>query len=215
MALYVDGLSFAAVKNAQGEFEALYRARPLLVAAAYFMAYVVMAALCVPGSLVLTLLGGALFGLFVGTVLVSFASAIGSLLAMGLSRYLLRDWLRAHWGAQLAEIDRGVEADGAFYLFTLRLVPLFPYFIVNALMGLTAMRAGTFYVVTQLGMLAGTVVYVNAGTQLARIVSPADVLSAPLLLSFTLLGLLPLLARQLVVALRARRGVTPSDGRRR
>jgi uncharacterized membrane protein YdjX (TVP38/TMEM64 family) len=138
----------------------------------YFRVYVAVTALSLPGAAIMTLLaGGAIFGLWVGTLVVSFASSIGATLAMLAARYVLRDSVKARFGARLAEIDRGVEREGAFYLFTLRLVPLFPFFVINLVMGLTAMKARTFYWVSQLGMLAGTLVYVNAGTQLAQIES--------------------------------------------
>ena len=135
----------------------------------FFAVYVAVTALSLPGAAIMTLLGGAIFGLWIGTLVVSFASSLGATLAMLVSRYVLRDSVKAKFGARLADIDRGIEREGAFYLFTLRLVPVFPFFVINLLMGLTAMKATTFYWVSQLGMLAGTLVYVNAGTQLAQI----------------------------------------------
>ncbi|MBA4175069.1 MAG: pyridine nucleotide-disulfide oxidoreductase [Leptothrix sp. (in: Bacteria)] len=153
----------------------------------------------------MTLVAGAIFGLWVGLVVVSFASSLGALLAMLFARYVLRDAVKARFGARLADIDRGIEREGAFYLFTLRLVPLFPFFVVNLLMGLTAIKARTYYVVSQLGMLAGTAVFVNAGTQLAQISSLQGVLSPGIVGSFVLLGMFPLLAKKLVDAVKARR----------
>jgi pyruvate/2-oxoglutarate dehydrogenase complex dihydrolipoamide dehydrogenase (E3) component/uncharacterized membrane protein YdjX (TVP38/TMEM64 family) len=197
--------SLAYIKAAQADFAALYAARPVLVAGGFFLAYVAVAALSLPGAAILTLLAGAIFGLGMGTVLVSFASSIGATLAMLAARYLLRDSIKARFGARLADIDKGVEREGAFYLFTLRLVPLFPFFVINLLMGLTKMKAGTFYWVSQLGMLAGTLVYVNAGTQLARIDSLKGILSPGLLLSFVLLGVFPLVAKKIIDAIKARR----------
>jgi pyruvate/2-oxoglutarate dehydrogenase complex dihydrolipoamide dehydrogenase (E3) component/uncharacterized membrane protein YdjX (TVP38/TMEM64 family) len=164
---------------------------------------VVVTALSLPGAALMTLAGGAVFGLWWGTLLVSFASSIGATLAFLVSRFLLRDWVAARFGQRLAAVDAGVQREGAFYLFTLRLVPLFPFFVINLLLGLTAMKARTFYWVSQLGMLAGTVVYVNAGTQLAKIESVAGIVSPGLLLSFALLGVFPLIARRIVAAVRA------------
>ena len=160
-----------AVKARQADFAALYAARPLVVIGVFFLVYVALTALSFPGATIMTLVAGAVFGLVAGTVLVSFASSLGATLAFLASRYVLRDSVRRRFGQRLAEIDRGVEREGAFYLFTLRLVPLVPFFVINLAMGLTKMRTGTYYWVSQLGMLAGTVVYVNAGTQLARIES--------------------------------------------
>ena len=151
------------------------------------------------------LLGGALFGLGWGLLLVSFASSIGATLAFLASRWLLRDWVQRRFGERLAAFNAGVAKDGAFYLFTLRLVPVVPFFVINLAMGLTPMRTGTFYGVSQLGMLAGTAVYVNAGTQLAAIDSLRGIVSPPMLVSLVLLGLFPLIARKGLEALQARR----------
>jgi pyruvate/2-oxoglutarate dehydrogenase complex dihydrolipoamide dehydrogenase (E3) component/uncharacterized membrane protein YdjX (TVP38/TMEM64 family) len=161
-------------------------------------------ALSLPGAAIITLAGGALFGLLWGTVLVSFASSIGATLAFLVSRFVLRGSVESRFGPRLAEINRGIEKDGAFYLFTLRLIPVVPFFVINLVMGLTAMKARTFYWVSQVGMLAGTIVYVNAGTQLARLESLQGILSPALLGSFVLLGLFPLIARRIVEAVRKR-----------
>lgn len=193
------------VKQSQAGFAALYTQRPALVLGGFFAVYVAVTALSLPGAAIMTLAAGAVFGLAVGTVLVSFASSLGATLAFLAARYLLRDGVRARFGARLAEIDKGVAKEGGFYLFTLRLVPLVPFFVINLLMGLTAMRAWTFYWVSQLGMLAGTIVYVNAGTQLARIESLRGILSPGLIGSFVLLGVFPLVARKIVDLFRARR----------
>ena len=155
----------AQAKQLQGELASLYAAQPLGVLAGFFAVYVAATALSLPGATILTLLAGAIFGLGIGTLVASFASSLGATLAMLTARYLLRESVQSRFGARLADIDRGVAREGPFYLFTLRLVPLFPFFMINLVMGLTAMRAGTFYAVSQVGMLAGTVVYVNAGTQ--------------------------------------------------
>ncbi len=197
--------SLAYLKDAQAGIVAQYAARPVQVAAAFFGLYVLSTALSLPGAgTALTLVAGAVFGLGVGTLLVSFASSLGALLSMLSARYLLRDVVAVRFGARLADIDRGIARDGAFYLFTLRLVPLFPFFLVNLLMGLTKIRAGTYFLVSQAGMLAGTLVYVNAGTQLARIDSLRGILSPGLIGSLVLLGVFPLLARKSVEAWKAR-----------
>ena len=198
-------LSLDYAKGAQGRLATLYAEQPALVLGVYAAVYVAVAALSLPGAAILTLLGGALFGLLAGTVVVSFASSIGATLAMLFARYVLRDTVQQRFGARLADVDRGIARDGAFYLFTLRLVPLFPFFVVNLLMGLTAIKVRTYYVASQLGMLAGTVVYVNAGTQLAKIDSLAGIVSPGLLGSFVLLGVFPLVAKKIVDMVKARR----------
>ena len=197
------------IKGARADFAALYAARPLAVAASFFAVYVAVTALSLPGAAILTLLAGAIFGLLVGTVVVSFASSLGATLAMLFARYVLRDSVKARFGARLADIDKGIEREGAFYLFTLRLVPVFPFFVINLLMGLTTMKAATFYGVSQLGMLAGTVVFVYAGTQLAQITSLQGIISPGLALALVLLGVFPLLAKKLIDAVKARRVYAP------
>ena len=194
-----------AVKSRQADFAALYVERPLAVIGIFFLVYVALTALSFPGATIMTLVAGAVFGLVAGTVLVSFASSLGATLAFLASRHVLRDSVRRRFGQRLAEIDQGVERDGAFYLFTLRLVPLVPFFVINLAMGLTKMRTGTYYWVSQLGMLAGTIVYVNAGTQLARIESLRGILSPALIGSFVLLGVFPLVARKIVEAVQRRK----------
>jgi pyruvate/2-oxoglutarate dehydrogenase complex dihydrolipoamide dehydrogenase (E3) component/uncharacterized membrane protein YdjX (TVP38/TMEM64 family) len=207
-------LSLEYLKSAQGGFAALYAERPLAVIGSYFLIYVAVAALSLPGAAIMTLAGGAIFGLWVGTLVVSFASSIGATLAMLAARYVLRDSIKARFAKRVAEIDRGVERDGAFYLFTLRLVPALPFFVVNLVMGLTAMKARSFYLVSQVGMLAGTLVYVNAGTQLAQINSLKGILSPGLVGSFVLLGLFPLLAKKIVDLVQARKVYAPWAERR-
>ena len=198
-------LSLDFIRSRHAEFAALYAARPLTVIAAFFAIYVAVTALSLPGATILTLAAGAIFGLASGTVIASFASSIGALFAFLVARSVLRESVQRRFGARLAEIDRGIEKDGALYLVSLRLLPLCPFFVINLAMGLTGIKAGTFYVASQIGMLAGTVVYVNAGTQLARIASPADLASPMLIGSFVLLALFPLIAGRLVDALRARK----------
>jgi pyruvate/2-oxoglutarate dehydrogenase complex dihydrolipoamide dehydrogenase (E3) component/uncharacterized membrane protein YdjX (TVP38/TMEM64 family) len=198
-------LSLGYIQSRQLEFTALYAERPFAVIAAYFVIYVLVTALSLPGAAIMTLAGGAIFGLWIGTVVVSFASTGGATLAFLTARYLLRDSVQARFGKRVAEIDKGIEKDGAFYLFTLRLVPLVPFFVINLVMGLTRMRVLVFSGVSQLGMLAGTLVFVNAGTQLAKIDSLRGILSPALLGSFVLLGLFPWIARQIVAAIQARK----------
>ena len=193
------------IKGAQADFAALYAARPGLVAGVFFVVYVAVAALSLPGAAILTLLAGAIFGLWVGTLVVSFASSLGATLAMLFSRYVLRDSVKARFGARLADIDKGIEREGSFYLFTLRLVPVFPFFVINLLMGLTQMKAATFYGVSQIGMLAGTLVYVYAGTQLAQITSLGSIVSPGLAAALVLLGVFPLVAKKVIDAVKARR----------
>ena len=183
------------LKASRDALQAQVQAQPLATAAVFFAVYMAAAALSIPGALILTLAAGAMFGLGWGLLLVSFASSLGALLAFLAARYLLRDGIQARFGKSLAPINDGVRKDGTFYLLTLRLVPVFPFWLINLLMGLTPMGAGRFYLVSQLGMLAGTAVYVNAGTQLAAIQSQGDILSPGLLGSFVLLGLFPLLAK--------------------
>lgn len=198
-------LTLDSLKAQQAGLAALLADRPLLVIGGFFLVYVAATALSLPGAAILTLAAGAIFGLWVGTLIVSFASAIGASLAFLSSRYLLRDWVKARFGRRIAAIDRGVEQDGAFYLLTLRLIPAFPFFLINLAMGLTAMRLPVFYLVSQIGMLLGTVVFVNAGTQLAAISSTSDILSPGLIGSFVLLGLFPLLAKWVLGLVKQRR----------
>ncbi len=191
-------LSLDYLKQSQANFAELYAANPLKVAAVFFLIYVGATALSLPGAVIITLAGGAIFGLLWGAVIVSFASSVGATLAFLVSRFVLRSSVESKFGKRLGEINKGVEKDGAFYLFTLRLIPVVPFFLINLLMGLTKMKALTFYWVSQIGMLAGTLVYVNAGTQLAQIDSLKGILSPGLLGSFVLLGLFPLIARKIV-----------------
>jgi pyruvate/2-oxoglutarate dehydrogenase complex dihydrolipoamide dehydrogenase (E3) component/uncharacterized membrane protein YdjX (TVP38/TMEM64 family) len=193
-------LSIEGFQQSRAQIEALHAARPLATAALYFIVYVTVAALSLPGAAVMTLVGGAIFGFGTGLLLVSFASAIGATLAFLVARFLLRDWVQGRFGDKLRALNEGVQKEGAFYLFALRLVPLFPFFMVNLLMGLTPLRTWTFYWVSQLGMLAGTAVYVYAGTQLGEFR-----LSAGLVAAFILLGLFPLAAKKALAALKARK----------
>ena len=188
-------LTFEAIKESQARFDALRMEMPWQLAGAFFLVYVAVTALSLPGATVMTLAIGGVFGLVYGTVLVSFASTMGATLAFLISRYVLRDSVQRRFGDKLKAVNEGIAKDGAFYLFTLRLVPAFPFFLINLVMGLTPLRTATFYWVSQVGMLAGTLVYVNAGTQLAKLDGPAGILSPGLILSFALLGVFPLITR--------------------
>ncbi len=198
-------LTLAGLKGSMNDFSQLREASPLLVIGGFFLLYVTVTALSLPGAAILTLGAGGLFGLVEGLFIVSFASSIGALLAFLVSRYLLRDFIKQRFPERLAAIDAGIEKEGGFYLFTLRLVPIFPFFLINMLMGVTAFKSWTFYWVSQVGMLLGTFVYVNAGTQLAQIDSLSNILSFNLILSFALLGLFPLLAKAIVTMVKKRR----------
>ncbi len=192
------------LQQSQARFAELRAQQPLALAAGYFLIYVAVTALSLPGATIVTLAGGALFGLGSGLLIVSFASSIGATLAFLTARFLLRDSVQSRFGQRLAEVDKGMQKDGAFYLFTLRLIPVVPFFVINLLMGLTNMKAWTFYWVSQIGMLAGTAVYVNAGTQLAQLTSLQGIVSPGLLGSFVLLGLFPLIARRIVETVQKR-----------
>jgi len=185
-------VSLAFLKESQASFAVLFNQEPVKVTLAFFAVYVAVTALSLPGAAILTLAGGASFGLVWGTVVVSFASTVGATLAMLAARYLLRDAIQARFGRRLDEVNKGVEKEGAFYLFSLRLIPIVPFFALNLLMGLTRIKTWTYFWVSQLGMFAGTVAYVNAGTQLAKIDSLRSILSPGLIGAFVLLGLLPL-----------------------
>ena len=198
---FFDGqqyLTLDRLKAQQATIAAFRDSHALAAIAIYGLIYIAVTGLSLPGATLLTLAGGALFGLLWGTVIVSFASTIGATLAFLAARFLFRDSLLARFGDRLKAIDDGIARDGAFYLFTLRLVPLFPFFMINLLMGLTALKTRTFYWVSQLGMLAGTLVYVNAGTQLAKIETLSGIFSPALVGSFALLGVFPLLAKKFV-----------------
>ena len=198
-------LTLENLKAQQAGINQYRQAQPLLAVALYAALYIAVTALSLPGAAILTLAGGAVFGVLWGTLIVSFASSIGATLAFLAARFLLRDWVKAKFSARLQAIDDGVNRDGAFYLFTLRLVPVFPFFMINLVMGLTPIKVRTFYWVSQVGMLAGTVVYVNAGTQLAKIDSLSGILSPALLGSFALLGLFPLVAKKMLEFIKQRK----------
>jgi pyruvate/2-oxoglutarate dehydrogenase complex dihydrolipoamide dehydrogenase (E3) component/uncharacterized membrane protein YdjX (TVP38/TMEM64 family) len=198
-------LTLAGIKQAVVQWEAFYAENPVVVLAGFFLAYVAVTAASLPGAAIMTLAAGALFGVVTGTVLVSFASTLGATLAFLSSRYVLRDSIEARFGERLKAINAGLERDGAFYLFTLRMIPAFPFFVVNLVMGLTRIRTLTYVWVSQIGMLLGTIVYVNAGTQLARIDSLSGIASPQVLGSFVLLGIAPWLAKLVIGAIQRRK----------
>src|SRR3954468_1712127 len=187
-------------QSQRAALEAVLAERPRARALGFFGVYVAVTGLSLPGAAILTLVAGALFGLLWGTVIVSFASSIGASIAFLAARYLLRDWVQQRFGDKLKPINEGIAREGGFYLFALRLVPVFPFFAINLLVGLTPMKVRTFYGISQLGMLAGTLVYVYAGTQLGQFR-----ISAGLVAAFVILGLFPLVAKKVLDALKARK----------
>ncbi|RCX28092.1 FAD-dependent oxidoreductase [Thioalbus denitrificans] len=200
-------LSLDYLKQQQEAFEAFRSRHPAASVALFAGIYILVTALSLPGAAVMTLAGAALLGFWTALVVVSIASTIGATLAFIVARFLLHDAVQSRFGDKLKAINEGIRHDGAFYLFGLRLVPVFPFFVINLVMGLTPIRTRTFYWVSQLGMLPGTIVYVNAGTALGRVESAGDILSPGLLLSFTLLGLFPLIAKWLLGAFKRRRAL--------
>ncbi len=198
-------LTLSGLKEWVGQFGEYIEQNRVLSTSVFFAIYVAVTALSLPGAAILTLAAGALFGLWLGLLLVSFASTLGATLAFLSARFVFRDTVKKRFGEKLRKIDEGVEKQGAFYLFTLRLVPVFPFFLINLLMGLTSLKTRTFYWVSQLGMLAGTLVYVNAGTQLAQLDSLSGIVSPDLILSFVLLGIFPWIAKAIVAIVNRRR----------
>lgn len=198
--LTIDG-----IKRVAGDIDGFYKENAILVLAAFFLIYVAVTAASLPGAAIMTVAAGALFGLVTGTILVSFASTMGATLAFLSSRYVLRDSIEARFGKRLKAINQGLERDGAFYLFTLRMVPIFPFFVVNLVMGLTRIKTWTYVWVSQVGMLLGTIVYVNAGTQLARIDSLSGIASPAVLISFALLGIAPWIAKGIIAIIKRRK----------
>ncbi|MCF8024481.1 MAG: TVP38/TMEM64 family protein [Desulfobacteraceae bacterium] len=199
-------MNLAYIKESRENFQALLARYPALVTGAFFIVYIVVTALSLPGAAVMTLAGGALFGFWTGLVIVSFASSIGATLACAVARYLFRDWTRQKMGAWYDKINAGIKKEGAFYLFTLRLIPAVPFFAINLGMALTEMRLWTFYWVSQAGMLAGTAVFINAGNQLGQISKMGDILSPSLIISFVILGIFPLAVKKTVNLIRAKTG---------
>ena len=203
--IYFDGQQYLSV----GFFQGLYQEQPQLTALVYFAVYILVAGLSLPGAALLTIIGGMIFGFWVGLLLVSFASSIGATLAFLASRFVLRDWVQNKFASYLGAINKGIEKEGAFYLLSLRLIPLFPFWVINLVMGLMPIRAATFYWISQLGMLAGTALFVNAGVSLGAVeeFSTTGILTPNLILSFTLLALFPLIARSVMGLVHRRRGL--------
>jgi len=199
-------LSLENFKASQAEIVAAKDANPVLYITGFFILYVAVTGLSIPGAAIMTLIAGALFGVLVGTIIVSFASTIGATLAFLSARFVLRDWVQGKFGERLRAIDEGLEKDGAFYLFTLRLIPVFPFFVINLLMGLTRIKTRTFFWVSQLGMLPATIVFVNAGTQISYIESTSGLLSPTLIASFVALALFPWAAKGIVALVQRSRG---------
>ena len=195
------------LKSSQEKFAVLYSNNQVAVISVYMLIYIAVTALSLPGAAVMTLAGGAMFGFWVGFVVVSFASTIGATLACFVARFLLRDWVQNKFGDKLTAINDGIAREGAFYLFSLRLVPIFPFFVINLLLGLTNMKLLTFYWVSQVGMLPGTMVFVNAGKELAKIDSLAGILSPGLIISFVILGLFPITVKKILAWYKARKEV--------
>ena len=197
-------LTLETIKARQQDLHMLYNEHTLALLAGYAAVYILSTALSLPGATILTLAGAAVFGFWTALIVVSFASSIGASLACIVSRYLLRDWVRSRFGNRLQRMDEGIAHEGPFYLFTLRLVPVIPFFLINLGMGLTSLPIRTFYWVSQLGMLPGTAVYVNAGKELSKIDSLSAILSPSLLASFVLLGFFPLAAKKTLAFMRKR-----------
>ncbi|HIF9191369.1 TPA: dihydrolipoyl dehydrogenase [Photobacterium damselae] len=206
--LYFDLSQYFTLEQAKAQQLALQdtiQTHPVWASLVFFFAYVAVTALSLPGAAIMTLLGAALFGFWWSLVLVSFASTIGATLAFLFSRFILRDWVQTKFGSRLSAINDGVKNQGSFYLLSLRLIPVFPFFLINLLMGLTPIRAKQFFFVSQLGMLPGTAVYVNAGTQLGEINTLSGIISLPVLISLALLGLFPLIAKAVMNQIQARK----------
>jgi len=200
-------LTLEYIKSQQGHIEAFYAENQLLALASFFLLYIVVTGVSLPGAAILTLVAGAVFGFVAALILVSFASTIGASLAFLVSRYLFRDMVQAQFGGSLKSINDGIEKDGAFYLFALRLVPAFPFFVINLVMGLSSIRLWTYYWVSQIGMFAGTMVYVNAGTQLGQIDSATGIFSVEIISSFVLLAMLPFIGKLILAVLKNRKAL--------
>ncbi len=199
------------IKESQARFQNLYQAHRFMVVSVYMVIYILVTALSLPGAAVMTLAGGGFFGLVTGTIVVSVASTIGATCACLASRFILRDWVQSKFGGKLSAINEGIDKEGSFYLFSLRLIPIFPFFVINLLMGLTKMPIRTYFWVSQIGMLPATIVFVNAGKEIAKIDSVAGIASPTLLISFALLGLFPVTVKK-VMSLYRRNKVSPGSG---
>jgi uncharacterized membrane protein YdjX (TVP38/TMEM64 family) len=198
-------LTLSFLKGSLDSLKSLYESHRIMVITGYFIIYVLTTSLSLPGASPLGIAGGALFGFWTATIVVSFASTIGATFACLVSRFLLRDWIQNKFGDRIKKVNEGVEKEGAFYLFTLRLIPVFPFWLINLAMGLTKMSFFKFYWVSQIGMLPGTMVFVNAGKELAKIESVKGILSPGLIISFTLIGIFPIMVKKLIALYRSRR----------
>ena len=198
-------LTLSFLKGSLDSLKSLYESHRIMVITGYFIIYVLTTSLSLPGASPLGIAGGALFGFWTATIVVSFASTIGATLACLVSRFLLRDWIQNKFGDRIKKVNEGIEKEGAFYLFTLRLIPVFPFWLINLAMGLTKMSLFKFYWVSQIGMLPGTMVFVNAGKELAKIESVKGILSPGLIISFTLIGIFPIMVKKLIALYRSRR----------
>jgi len=207
-----DYLSLSYLKESQEKFQVMYSENSVTVIAVYMLIYILATSLSLPGAAILTLAGGALFGLVAGTIIVSFASTLGATLACLISRFILRDWIQKRFGDKLTTVNEGIAKEGLLYLFTLRLIPIFPFWLINLVMGLTKMPLKSFFWVSQVGMLPGTIVYVNAGKEIAKIDSLSGILSPGLIISFVLLGLFPLITKKLLGLYKEKKGFKGSRG---
>jgi len=198
-------LTLSYLKGSLDKLKTLYENHSVLVIAGYFIVYVLTTSLSLPGASPLGIAGGALFGFWTATIVVSFASTIGATLACLVSRFLLRDWIQNKFGDKIAKVNEGIEKEGAFYLFSLRLIPVFPFWMINLVMGLTKMPLPKFYWVSQIGMLPGTMVFVNAGKELAKIQSIKGIFSPGLIISFALIGIFPVVIKKLLALYRSGR----------
>lgn len=204
-------LTLSYLKGSVDSLKSLYANHSLMVITVYFVIYVLTTSLSLPGASPLGIAGGALFGFWTATIVVSFASTIGATLACLVSRFLLRDWIQNKFGDRVKKVNEGIEKEGAFYLFTLRLIPIFPFWLINLAMGLTKMSLVKFYWVSQIGMLPGTMVFVNAGKELAKIESVKGILSPSLIISFALIGIFPIAVKKLINLYRSRKGKNSSN----
>lgn len=192
------------LKSSRNEFQAFYDLHPFSSIFGFFLIYVAIVGLNLPGAAVLGLAGGALFGFTTGVIIISFASSLGATIACFFSRYLFRDYVQQKFGDKLEKVNKGIQEEGAFYLFTMRLIPAIPFVVINLVMGLTPIKLRTFYLVSQVGMLPGTMVFVNAGKELGKITSVSDIVQPSLIISFIVLGLFPLFVRKAVSFVKAR-----------
>ena len=190
------------IKSQQANINYYYAQNPIRTGLIFFISYILITGVSLPGAGIMTLAGGAIFGVVWGTILVSFGSVFGATMAFLIARYLFHDYIQHRFSHRLVKINRGIREEGDLYLFTIRLIPVFPFFIVNTLMALTPIKTLNFAVVSQIGMLIPTIIFVNAGTQLAKIKSPGDVLSLEIIFSFVLLGLFPLIAKKTLIYIR-------------